>query len=209
MRGLLSIVWLAGTLLLAGCITGVYRQASPLERAPLTARILLMPVDVELSELTAAGIAAPKADWTDEARAALTDAIRAEETARGATIVDFDPALLSPEERDEARQLQKLHAAVGAEILDHQYALLARLPTKHDGFAWTLGPARSARHALPHPHYSTTNCYIIIKDDTSMDAVVERPDKSSVWGSSASGFVSGRGNLVYRMLRWHAGLISM
>jgi hypothetical protein len=51
------------------------------------------------------------------------------------------PRRLSPEERDEARQLQKLHAAVGAEILDHQYALLARLPTKRDGFAWTLGPA--------------------------------------------------------------------
>ena len=40
----------------------------------------------------------------------------------------------------EQLQLVKLHGAVGNSILIHQYLPNAKLPTKKEGFDWTLGP---------------------------------------------------------------------
>jgi hypothetical protein len=128
----------------SGCQSGVYRQDAKLEKPVRDARVLLMPVDVELSRVTAAGLSEPKADWTDEARQYLTAAFRREEAGHGAAILDFAPESLPAERRDEARQLIKLHNAVGAEILDHQYATINSLPSKRGRFDWSLGPA--AKH---------------------------------------------------------------
>jgi hypothetical protein len=139
-----SLLVSAALLLVAGCQTGVYRQDFALKSSPAPPRVLLMPVDVELSRVTAAGLPEPKADWTEEARLYLTQGLRRTEAARGATVIDFAPGALPPARRDEARQLVKLHNAVGAEILDHQYATLAKLPSKRGRFEWSLGPAARA-----------------------------------------------------------------
>jgi len=151
-RPVLSLTLAA--LWLAGCQTGVYRQEAKLGKPLGQARILLMPVDVELSRVTAAGLYEPKADWTDEARLYLTAALRREETAHGATIVDYDPEALPEKLRDEAHQLVKLHNAVGAEIQDHQYATVNALPSKRGRFDWSLGPAAKDLKAATGADYA-------------------------------------------------------
>ena len=63
---------------LAGFAAQAQRTAESLERgAPETGehRILLMPIDVELSLLQASGLLEPKADWTQQARTHLTTAL--------------------------------------------------------------------------------------------------------------------------------------
>ena len=80
--GLLRI--LAASLALAvltGCATSVQRQAQELRRAPgKPPTIVVMPLDVELAQLTAGGMQEPHAEWTEAAhkhmRAALEEVAR-------------------------------------------------------------------------------------------------------------------------------------
>ena len=142
MPAMRTIGILVGVLLLAGCATPAKFTTDTLERGVGGEhRILLMPVDVELSVLQASGILEPRADWTDQARtfmtAALTDKLAAIE-GRLIRLEEINPDYASD---DRQVQLIKLNEAVGRSILVHQYAGgPAQLPTKKDGFDWTLGP---------------------------------------------------------------------
>jgi hypothetical protein len=140
MRGLRFIGLLLAAGLLAGCQTGAYRLETGSHKPLAQSRIVLMPVDLEVTKVTAAGLPEPKADWTDEGRALLVAGLRKVAAEHAATLVDYDPALVSPERRDTIHQLARLEDAVGAEILDHQYARLATLPSKEGRFEWSLGP---------------------------------------------------------------------
>jgi hypothetical protein len=100
-----------------------------------------MPVDVELTALSASGVAEPKGDWTVAAREHLAAALREENAAHGLDLVAFEPHETDDARRDTIHQIVKLHDAVGEAILTHQYGLAARLPTKRGHFDWTLGPA--------------------------------------------------------------------
>jgi hypothetical protein len=126
---------------LAGCSTVSHRQIAELKRPDGRARVLVMPVDVELSSLTAGGVPEPKGDWTEAARAHLLAALREENKSRGLDVITFEPHD-GDEQRSEAiHQIVKVHEAVGEAILTYQYGLATRLPTKRGHFDWTLGPA--------------------------------------------------------------------
>jgi hypothetical protein len=118
--------------------------AKPLKREAGQSRILLMPTDVELQELTAGGVLEPKADWTEAAKKHLAAALREQESARKLRLVDYDEASGSAERREELHQLFKLYAAVGYGIFNHQFSGPLQLPTKAKGFDWSLGPAMQA-----------------------------------------------------------------
>lgn len=126
-------------LLLAAC-AGPTRQIEALKSPGPNARILLMPVDVELSELSAAGMQEPKADWTERARGHVRDALRGALQSRGRQLVRFDDAAMPAGDRETAHQIVKLHQAVGSAILLHRLSGFADLPTKKDTFDWSLGP---------------------------------------------------------------------
>ncbi len=145
MAGLRVLSKLVCVLVLVGCTAQAQRTAETLERgAPITGehRILLMPIDVELSELQASGLLEPKAAWTEQARTHLTAAL--DDKLR-----DIEGRLIRLEEEDPNYadddmqvQLMKLNEAVGMSIMIFQYqsAAVAQLPTKKDNFDWTLGP---------------------------------------------------------------------
>jgi hypothetical protein len=130
---LLVIVALA----LAGCQTMANSQITELKRPTGHSRIVLMPLDVELSELTAGGLKEPKADWTTQAKQYLTQALQAEKAARALSFVEFDEDKIASDRREEINQFSKLHGAVGVTILLNQYGV--KLPTKQGKFDWTLG----------------------------------------------------------------------
>lgn len=138
--------WQASTLaamallVLSACAQSSFYTSPTLPQGAENRRIVIMPIDVELSELTAAGLAIPKADWTDTAHGHISRALASAMAERSATVVNdasgertaaLDPAQL---------QLIKLHGAVGRSILLHQFETPAKLPTKKDGFDWSLGP---------------------------------------------------------------------
>lgn len=127
---------------LAGCVTTSHTQITALQRpAAKQPRILLMPLDVELSELSAGGLPEPKADWTEAANAHMTTVLRAINTERDLQLLTYDEEKLSPAKRDEIVQILKLHGIVGNSILLHQYMQPYALPTKEGKFEWSLGPA--------------------------------------------------------------------
>ncbi len=147
-RGVLCVLILAAAL--AGCAqTKSFTQntaAEPATKSEETAaagppkRILLMPADVELSELTASGLPEPNAAWTKQGGLNIASALGDELEERGTTMVRYetgdDP--LSPYAPQD-QQVVKLHEAVGHSILRHKYIAGLELPTTRDRFDWTLG----------------------------------------------------------------------
>lgn len=105
-----------------------------------SARVVLMPLDIELSELTAAGLKEPKADWTESARSHVTRALEEYLAKRSLELRQYRrPTDSRSANRDI--QLEKLHATVGGTILFHHYNQMNRLPTKAGKMDWTLGLA--------------------------------------------------------------------
>jgi hypothetical protein len=131
-------------LVLGGCTT-TFTESHTSEAAgkqvnlkAQSSRVVLMPLDIELSELTAAGLREPKADWTEAARANVTAAIEGYLARRDLKLRQYRrPAESTAANRDI--QLEKLHAMVGGTILTHHYSQMNRLPTKAGKMDWTLG----------------------------------------------------------------------
>jgi hypothetical protein len=130
---------------LAGCAAPVQRQAPELRReASKVPRIVVMPLDVELAQLTAGGMDEPHAEWTEAALKHMHAALDDEARTRNVKLVDFQSDRGSPEDRQASLDLVKLHRAVGGAVLVHQYLPTLALPSKEGKFDWSLGPSVTA-----------------------------------------------------------------
>jgi hypothetical protein len=128
-------------LAVSACQPGPLQLTKELKREAGQSRIVLMPADIELSELTAGGTLDPKAEWTDAAKRNLTDALRAQEAARHLSLIDYDEERVPAERRDGLHQASKLYRLVGQSIFIHQFQGPLQLPTKQNSFEWSLGPS--------------------------------------------------------------------
>jgi hypothetical protein len=101
--------------------------------------IVMRPV-VEVGVVTAAGLVQPNAEWSDQARAHLVEALRNYESQRGGRTVFLDTrAGLEGVSPDTIANLERLFINVGNSIILHRY-MGAELPTKRGrGLDWTLG----------------------------------------------------------------------
>jgi len=102
-------------------------------------RILLMPPDIELYEMTMGGMLEPKADWTASALKNVAEAVKQELKVHHDTVISYKEPDDGSDEFKVHQQLIKLHEVVGASIIKHQYPTAWQLPTKEDNFEWTLG----------------------------------------------------------------------
>lgn len=126
--------------LLAGCAqTKAFYRSETLRSGAAQVRVLLMPIDIELYELTAGGLLQPKAEWTTKARVHATVALRDELKAKNAELIVYQPPTDMPVKSHAHDQLLKLHEVVGKAILEHKYNFQLALPTKEDKFDWSLG----------------------------------------------------------------------
>ncbi len=107
-------------------------------------RVLLMTPDIELSELTAAGLKEPKAGWTLAARANVETALIDFFAGRNMKLVRYRPPTEDPDRKRGDDQLIKLHQRVGGSILLHLYNSPNSLPGKKDRLDWTLGPGAAS-----------------------------------------------------------------
>lgn len=133
-------------LALSGCAANVNKTGPDLSLRKSCTRILLMPMDIELSALTAGGILEPNAEWTANARQFILAAINDKFATRNITVLSKETVAkvpLNAEEEKLRTQLVKLHEAVGRSILVHQYMEPFRLPNKEGKFDWTLGDQAS------------------------------------------------------------------
>ena len=113
---------------------------------PREVRVLLMPIDIELSELSAAGMLEPKAEWTVRATDAFTNALRKELKKKNASLRLAEIPADNPAKAHTYYQLLKLHDTVAQTIMTHQFNARLRLPTKNGELDWGLGPGVHVLH---------------------------------------------------------------
>ena len=122
-----------------GCATVSYKANPESSNVPPDARVFLMPLDVQLFELTAGGLQQPRADWTAAAETHMHTALKKVLADKKDTLLVYELPTDDPEKMRLNQQLLKLHEVVGATILVHTYFSGFNLPTKKDNFDWTLG----------------------------------------------------------------------
>jgi hypothetical protein len=132
--------WLViGAFLLQGCVTTTQQKITKISRADGTPRVLLMPVDVTLGHMTAAGIFEPQAEWTaageKHVRRALSDFLK----TRDVVLINYKTSNAAQVSHLD-NQIIKLHRVVGNSIRMFQFPTPFQLPTKKTGFDWSLGP---------------------------------------------------------------------
>ena len=96
-------------------------------------KILLMPVDIEICELTIAGMCEPSASWTQNSKVNIITSFKEILGKRNAVLIEYK----KNNEKDQLIQLIKLHTQIGQEIINNEYGPF-ELPTKKE-FNWSMG----------------------------------------------------------------------
>jgi len=96
-------------------------------------KILLMPIDIEICELTLAGMCEPNAVWTKNSEENIIISFKEVLNRRNAVLKKYN----INEKNDNIIQLIKLHTQIGQEIINNEYGPF-ELPTKKE-FNWSIG----------------------------------------------------------------------
>ena len=130
----------AAALALGGCVQT--RQYADVEFTPPQGDydLVVMRPHVQVGIVTTGGLVEPRADWTEQARANLLQALRQQQAGRGGRTLILETRDAVPGVSPQAvADLERLFTAVGNSIILHRYAGLT-LPTKRrQGIDWTLG----------------------------------------------------------------------
>lgn len=106
-------------------------------KLPQAAKLVLMPVDVELFSMSAGGVNEPKADWTANAQKHM----KAELVQRTKTL-GLTTQVMDDQAADEFAEPMALHAAVARSIaLHHSTGGAWALPTKAGRLDWSFDDA--------------------------------------------------------------------
>ena len=103
-------------------------------------RLLVLRPDVTVSQLTTGGMSEARADWTEQARTSIVNALRSQQSGRGGqTLVIEHRNEIPGVGAQELADIERLNMAVDQSIVLHKY-LGDYLPTKRGrGLDWTLG----------------------------------------------------------------------
>ena len=131
---------LVASVSLAGCVQTKQYADVEFEPPQGSYKLLVMRPDVTVGSVTTGGMVEPRADWTEQARAGLLIALKAQQAARGGNIFIMEKRdSLAGIDPDMVAELERLHYAVGSSIALHKYSG-SYLPTKRGrGLDWTLG----------------------------------------------------------------------
>lgn len=136
----LSVAMAAAAVSLSACVQT--RQFADVQFTPPQGdyRLLVMRPDVTVNLLTTGGVPDPRADWTEQARTNVINALRAQQAGSGGKVqVLARRNELRGVSEDEVAELERLSYAVDQSIALHKYIGLG-LPTKRNkGLDWTLG----------------------------------------------------------------------
>ncbi len=131
---------LVAGLLVSGCVET--RQYADMQFTPPQGdyKLLVLRPDISVGSITAGGMVEPRADWTEQARASVIEALKAQQAARGAKTLFIDRRTELPGvTADEIAEVERINLAVAQSIVLHKY-LGQYLPTKRGkGLDWTLG----------------------------------------------------------------------
>jgi len=148
-------------LILASCAAPPNAAFDRFPRDGSAVEVLLMPIDIELSEVSAGGVLVANREWTQKAKRHLEAAVEASLASRRTRLRHL-PALAEDVVADpEIAQLVKLHGAVGFSIQIHQFPSPHQLPGKQGGFSWTLGDGVAPLRGRTGADYAL---FILVRD---------------------------------------------
>lgn len=141
---------LAGLSFGAGAAMAQNKNLAPgFASLPADAKVVVMPVDVELFSLSAGGVTEPKADWTASALAFMRSALAAKTAKLGLNSSAMDDATA-----DEFAEQVGLHAAVARSIaLHHSAGGGWALPTKEGRLDWSFADSMKPLQAKTGARY--------------------------------------------------------
>jgi len=120
------------------------RQFADLQFTPPQSdyKLLVLRPDVNVNELTAAGLSQPRADWTEQARANIIAALQAQQAGRGGKmLVAGRRGEVPGVDAQTVAEIERLNYVVDQSIVLHKYYGIY-LPTKRGrGLDYTLGEA--------------------------------------------------------------------
>src|SRR5438105_5262149 len=140
MRKMALTLALAAGISLGACVQT--RQYADVQFTPPQGdyKLLVLRPDVSVGSLTTGGMVEPRADWTDQARASIVAALRAQQGTHGGKVTIIEHRNEVPGvPAQELADVERLNAAVDESIVVHKY-LGDYLPTKRGNrLDWTLG----------------------------------------------------------------------
>lgn len=109
-----------------------------LERNQGQTKMVFMPIDIDLFEISVGGVPELKAEWTETGKKNVNDAVY--EFLGGKQSISLDKYKTSDNETEDHAQLFRLFGVVGEAILLHYHspANVNALPSKKE-FQWSLG----------------------------------------------------------------------
>ena len=157
-------------------------------KLPADAKVVLMPMDVELFSISGGGVMEPQAAWTDNAVRNLKQAYFAK---KGEFKVSFSEFADEPDEAIE--DLNRLHGAVGAAINIHHLGQL-KLPTKEGKLDWSLGDGVAAIRQKTGADYAL---FTFVRDSYATGERVATMVVAALFGVGLpGGFQAGYASLV-------------
>ncbi|NQV85246.1 MAG: hypothetical protein HQ494_15650 [Rhodospirillales bacterium] len=180
---LLSVLMIF-SFVLSGCQTTSFYVSKQLARPDPGIRVLLMPIDIELSELNAGGITEPNAAWTGIAEKLVTKILNERMNELEADFTLYDVGSESSDIESDIVQLKKLHGAVGNSILLHKYLPPYELPNKNGAFNWTLG---SKVRVLRKKYNADYALFVFLRDSYASDGRIAAIIIAAAFGVSMQG----------------------
>jgi len=134
---LVNLVFISAALSASSASAESRNIAPGFDSLPKSARVVIMPADLELYSMSAGGVVEPKADWTEAATRHFTGALTEKKKSLGLASVELNDA-----DADELSEVNALHAAVARAIALHHFGPSSlHLPTKDGKLDWSLGEA--------------------------------------------------------------------
>ncbi len=131
---------LAASVAVSGCVQS--RQYADVQFTPPQGDydLIVMRPNVQVGIVTTGGLVEPRADWTEQARNNIIQALRVQQAESGGQVLVLSRRNELPGiSADEVADLERLHFAVGQSIALHKYSGES-LPTKYGkGLDYTLG----------------------------------------------------------------------
>jgi hypothetical protein len=185
----MRIVVLGLALLLSAC-TATQSHVTELRHSTPQSRILLMPLDVELMEMSVGGVLEPKPEWTEAARHFITEEVRSQKAALGFELQEYKDDG-PPDEQELVDQLVKLHAVVGKAIRENRKPMqeLKSLGAKPK---WSLGEEVRVLREKSGADYAL---FVHVRDSYASEArklvmIAGAALKMGLMGGIQSGFAS-------------------
>ena len=146
---------------LSACQTTAVYTSDVLKRSEERVRVLVMPMDVELSEVSLGGVTTVRADWTEAANGHMENSLASFLSERNVDIVTYIPPKGDSDATSHDEQVVKLFGVVGRSISTHHYAPAFALPNKEGNFDWNMG---DTVEILAERHDADYALFISMKD---------------------------------------------